>query len=49
MGDEENLSVSSVDVLTEVEKRFVKQLKKEKMMRQNMNFSGFLSSYRYAL
>ena len=49
MGDEENLSVSSVDVLTEVEKRFVKQLKKGEMMRQNMNFHGFLSSNRYML
>lgn len=49
MGDEENLSVLSVDVLTEAEKRFVKQLKKVKMMRQNMNYSGFLSSFRYAL
>lgn len=49
MGDEENLSVLSVDVLSEAEKRFAKQLKKGKMMRQNMNYCGFLSSYRYAL
>ena len=49
MGDEENLSVLSADVLTEAEKRFVKQLKKGEMMRQNMNFHGFLSSNRYML
>ena len=43
MGDEENLSGWSVVVLTEAEKRYVKQLKKEKMMKQNMNLHGFLS------
>ena len=49
MGDEENLSVLSVDVLTEAEKRIIKQLKKGEIMRQNMNFRGFLSSNRYVL